>query len=63
MNLFALLNFNQFWLAIPLILAFSFVYAATRHEEMLPIIKHAAQVCGWTVFFIIVIFGILYFIV
>jgi hypothetical protein len=32
---------NQLWYAAPLIVAISLVYAATRHELLEPILKHA----------------------
>ena len=32
------------WYLLPLIVAVSLVYAATRHEEMGPILRHAVRV-------------------
>ena len=40
--LFAIGGIKDFWFAVPLILAVSLVYAATRHEDMGPILGHAA---------------------
>jgi hypothetical protein len=39
----------DFWYALPLILAISLVYAATRHEAMEPLLRHAARVGGWII--------------
>jgi hypothetical protein len=46
-SLFAAMNFFErlwdanLWYAVPLIVATSLVYAATRHEEMREILSHA----------------------
>ncbi len=34
---------NQLWYAAPLIVAISLVYAATRHELLEPILRHALR--------------------
>ena len=34
---------NPLWFALPLVVTVSLVYAATRHEEMGPIVRHAAR--------------------
>ncbi|RUL89541.1 hypothetical protein [Tautonia sociabilis] len=34
---------NTYWFALPLILAISLVYAASRHEEWPRILRHAAR--------------------
>jgi len=47
--LFALVaQINQMWFALPLIVAVSLVYSATRHEEMRPILEHAFRL-GWSI--------------
>lgn len=51
---------NDMWYALPLIVAVSLVYAATRHEDMGPIALHAARIAAWIVGFMIVIFAVLY---
>ena len=45
MNLLVLadLTTNQLWYAAPLIVVVSLVYAATRHEQMGPILSHALR--------------------
>lgn len=58
-GLFAWFSFSAFWLAIPPILAFSLIYAATRHEEPGVIFRHAARVLFWTFVFLGVIFLLL----
>ena len=50
---------NHFWYALPLIVAISLVYSATRHEEMGPILRRALSFAGWIVGFMLVIFVIL----
>jgi len=42
---------NLLWYALPLVVAVSLVYAATRHEEMAPILSHALRVGAWIVGF------------
>ena len=50
----------KIWYALPLIVAVSLVYAATRHEDMRPIFSHAARTAVWIVAFMAVIFALLY---
>lgn len=50
---------NNLWYAIPLIVAVSLVYAATRHEEMRPIFHHAVRIGVWIVGFMAAIFAVL----
>ncbi len=50
---------NDLWYALPLIIAVSLVYAATRHERMGPILAHAGRLALWIVGFMAIIFGIL----
>jgi hypothetical protein len=45
--------------AIPLVIAFAFCYAATKHEDMKSILKHAASFGGWLTFFVILVAVIL----
>ncbi len=53
------LPYSQFWYALPLVVAVSLVYGATRHEYMVPILQHAARAAVWIVGFMTVIFGVL----
>jgi hypothetical protein len=53
---------NDLWYSLPLVIAVSLVYAATRHEEMTSILRHAARVGAWIVGFMGVIFAVLFLI-
>jgi hypothetical protein len=53
--LLAVLPVNFLWYAVPLVVAVSLVYAATRHEEMAPILSHALRVGAWIVGFMAVV--------
>ena len=48
----------QLWYAIPLLIAISLVYGATRHELMGPILAYAWRAGLWMVGFLGVIFAI-----
>ena len=50
---------GDLWYALPLIIAVSVVYAATRHERMRPILLHAGRVALWIVGFMAVVFVVL----
>ena len=50
----------KIWYALPLVVAVSLVYAATRHEDMRPIFSHAARTGAWIIAFMAVIFALLY---
>ena len=50
---------GDLWYALPLIIAVSLVYAATRHEQMRPILLHAGRVALWIVGFMAVVFVVL----
>ncbi|MCH8042958.1 MAG: hypothetical protein IID44_04495 [Planctomycetes bacterium] len=54
-----LAQISQLWYAIPLIVAVSFTYAATRHELMEPILRHAVKIGVWIVGFMAVVFAVL----
>ena len=41
--LLAAVGVDPLWFALPLVVTVSLVYAATRHEEMGPIVLHAAR--------------------
>lgn len=53
---------SQLWFSVPLIVAISLVYGATRHELMVPILQHAWQTAKWIVGFMLVIAVILTFV-
>ena len=50
---------GHFWYALPLIVAVSLVYAATRHEQMGPILDHAYRIGIWIVTFMLVVLVVL----
>ncbi len=41
--LLPLAQINLMWYALPLIVAISVVYSATRHEDIRPILSHSAR--------------------
>ncbi|MFH1919919.1 MAG: hypothetical protein ABIP48_08555 [Planctomycetota bacterium] len=59
MLLMANLWMNDLWYAVPLVIAVSLVYSATRHEAMEPILRHATRVGTWIVGFMVVVFVVL----
>jgi hypothetical protein len=50
---------SYLWYALPLVIVVSLVYAATRHEEMTPILYHTVRVGVWIVGFMASIFAVL----
>lgn len=55
----ASMHVKDFWYALPLIVAVSLVYAATRHELMGPILSHAVRIGVWIVGFMLIILAVL----
>jgi hypothetical protein len=49
----------QIWYMLPLLVAVSLVYGATRHELLVPILQHAWRTAVWMIVFMGVIFVIL----
>lgn len=43
---------GRLWYALPLLVAVSLVYSATRHEEVGPILNHAWRFALWTLVFV-----------
>ena len=60
--LLAAAKVNFMWYALPLVVAVSLVYAATRHEQPGPILIQAARIGVWIVGFMVVIFVLLWLI-
>ncbi|MGD0897312.1 MAG: hypothetical protein ABR915_05705 [Thermoguttaceae bacterium] len=54
------MNNNDLWYAVPLVVAVSLVYAATRHERLGPLLLHALRIGVWILGFMGVIFAILW---
>ena len=61
MNDFLLLAtlYSRLWYSLPLVVVVSLVYAATRHELMVPILGHAVRFGVWIVLFMLVVFAVL----
>lgn len=54
--LLAALPVSQLWFYLPLLVAISLVYGATRHELPGPILRHAWNTAVWMTMFIGTIF-------
>lgn len=52
--------FANLWYAVPLVVSVSLVCAATRHEEMSPILNHAIRMGVWTLVFMVVVAAVLW---
>ena len=53
---------NRMWYTLPLIVSVSLVYAATRHEQLVPILQHAFRTAVWIMGFMAIAFLVLYLI-
>ena len=51
----------RLWYALPLVTSVSLVCAATRHEQMGPILIHALRFAIWVLVFMGIILGVLQF--
>lgn len=60
--MFSTIWFGRMSYSVPLIIVISLVYAATRHEHMIPILQHARRFGTWIIAFMAVVFVILAFI-
>lgn len=59
--LLAALGAMRLWYAVPLVTSVSLVCAATRHEEMGPILAHAFRFALWIVVFMGIVLGVIQF--
>ena len=60
MNLLILaVGIHRLWYAVPLIASVSLVYAATRHEQMGPILVHAVRFAIWILVFMAIVAAVL----
>ena len=59
--LLAALSVARLWYAAPLIVSVSLVCAATRHEEMGPILVHAFRFGVWIVAFMAIVLAVIQF--
>ncbi|MBN2474677.1 MAG: hypothetical protein JXB62_08715 [Pirellulales bacterium] len=57
--LLAVARVNDMWYALPLVIAVSLVYSATRHEQLGSILSHAVRIGVWIVGFMAVLFAVL----
>ena len=55
----AMVALGDLWYALPLVIAVSVVYAATRHELTGPIVFHSVRVAGWILGFMALIFVVI----
>ena len=53
--LLASIGAARLWYAVPLVASISLVYAATRHEEIGPILSHAVRFAAWIVIFMLLV--------
>ena len=51
----------RLWYAVPLITSVSLVCAATRHEEMGPILIHAVRFAIWVLVFMAIVLAVIQF--
>ena len=51
-------DIERLWYAVPLLVSVSLVYAATRHEEIGPILRHAVRFGLWMIVFMLVVAAI-----
>lgn len=58
-TLLAAVGIVRLWYAVPLVTSVSLVCAATRHEEMGPILIHAARFALWIVVFMVIVLGVI----
>lgn len=59
--LLATLGPLRLWYAVPLVTSVSLVCAATRHEEMRPILIHALRFAIWIVVFMAIVLAVIQF--
>jgi hypothetical protein len=59
LSLIAVMGPLRMWYAVPIITSVSLVYAATRHEEMGPILVHAVRFAIWILVFMAIVFAVL----
>ncbi|MBN1588628.1 MAG: hypothetical protein JW888_03855 [Pirellulales bacterium] len=53
---------NDLWYTLPLVIAVSLVYAATRHEQTGLILRHAVETAARIAGFMLIVFVILWLI-
>jgi hypothetical protein len=58
----AAIEHSRLWYALPLIISFSLVYGATKHEEMSEILVQAYRAAVWIAGFILGVFAVVWLI-
>lgn len=61
MDILLFAQWNNILNALPLIVAVSLVYAATRHEDFVAIARHAGRLGVWIIGFMAIVLVILQF--
>jgi hypothetical protein len=56
------IDHNRLWYAVPLIISFSLVYGATKHEEMSEVLVQAYRAAVWIVGFMFTVFAVVWII-
>jgi hypothetical protein len=51
----------RLWYAVPLVVSVSLVCAATRHEELRPILIHALRFAVWIIVFMAIVLAVIQF--
>jgi len=51
----------QLWYSLPLVIAISLVYGATRHEYLKEILESSAKALGWVMTFMAIIFVLVWY--
>jgi hypothetical protein len=51
---------NRLWYALPLIISFSLVYGATKHEEMSEVLVQGYRAAVWIVGFMFTVFAVVW---
>lgn len=60
--LLAAIDHNRLWYAVPLVISFSLVYGATKHEEMNEVLVQAYRAAVWILGFMATVFAVVWLI-
>lgn len=56
------IDHNRLWYAVPLVISFSLVYGATKHEEMSEVLVQAYRAAIWIIGFMFTVFAVVWII-
>ncbi len=59
--IFVAAGIQDLWYAVPLIIVVSLVYAATRQEEPMAILRQSFRVGTWICGFMLAVFAVIFF--